>query len=244
MFGMKHILILCICAAYMTAATLLLCKKRVKVMNALRILAVIGLISETLKMVTYIVINEDKFGGYLPKTDLPFHLCSLQLFFMVTILVTRNEKIKRVVYSFMMPSCMIGGIAAILLPTSSSLTVPMITVQYFLYHSSIVIFALYLALTKEIRFTVRDYVTSLLVLWALLFVSVYLNSWINDYQNPINFMYVVNPPVEGLPFLNKDKGWLSYILRYAAVAVGSITLCYLKPIVSAVRAAIAQKKEA
>ena len=241
MFGTKHIILLVLCAAYITAALLFLCRKRVRVMTALRCLALIGLVSETLKMFTYIVINEEEYGGYLPKTDLPFHLCSLQLFFMVIILLTKNEKIKRIVYSFMMPSCMIGGIAAMLLPTSSSLSVPMITVQYFLYHSSIVIFALYLALTKEIRFTVRDYASSLLVLWALLFISVYLNSWVNDYSHPINFMYVVNPPVDGLPFLNKDKGWLSYILRYAATAVVCITLCYTKPIVTAIRDRLSRK---
>ena len=241
MFGTKHIILLVVCAVYIAVSLIILCKKRVKVINALRILGAIGLVSETLKMCTYIVINEEKYGGYLPKTDLPFHLCSLQLFFMVIILLTKNEKIKRIVYSFMMPSCMIGGIAAMLLPTSSALSIPMITVQYFLYHSSIVIFAVYLALTKEIRFTVKDYVTSLLVLWALLFLSIYLNSWVNDYQNPINFMYVVNPPVEGLPFLNKNKGWLSYILRYAATAVLCITLCYLKPIVTALREIFAAK---
>ena len=107
---------------------------------------------------------------------------------------------------------------------------PVVTVQYFLYHASIIVYAVYLYLTKEICFEVKDYGSALLMLYGCFFVSIYLNSWINDYSHPINFMYVVAPPKEGLPYLNKDNGWLSYILRYAFLAVVCVTACYVKPI--------------
>ena len=45
-------------------------------------------------------------------------------------------------------------------------------------------------------------------------------------------MYVVGPPVDGLPFLNKDHGWLVYILRYSLLAVTAVTICYIKPIIN------------
>ena len=230
MFGTKHIIILLICLVYILASIVFLNKKKPALKTVLRILLVIGLFSETLKIGSYIVANEATYGGYLPKTDLPFHLCSVQIIFMPILVLSGNEKLKRVLYAFMLPTCLIGGIAALLIPTSSSLSMPVVTVQYFLYHASITVYAVYLYLTKEIRFEIKDYVSSLLMLYGFFFVSIYLNSWINDYSHPINFMYVVAPPKEGLPYLNKDNGWLSYILRYAFLAVVCVTACYVKPI--------------
>lgn len=233
MFGTKHLIILAICLVYIVVALFLLSKKKPSLKTVLRVLLTIGIFSETLKIGSYIVVNEPTYGGYLPKTDLPFHLCSIQIIFMLILVLSENEKLKRVLYAFVLPTCLIGGVAALLIPTSSSLTMPIITVQYFLYHSSIVIFAVFLYMTEEIHFTVKDYVSSLLMLYGFFFVAIYLNSLVNDYSHPINFMYVVAPPMEGLPYLNKDNGWLSYILRYTLLAVVCVTGCYAKPIFKA-----------
>ena len=243
MFGTKHIIILAFCAVYITAMLVLLAKKKFSQRLVVRALLGIGIVSETLKVFTYIIINEEEFGGYLPKTDLPFHLCSVQIIFMLILVLTENEKVKGVIRAFMLPTCLIGGVAALLIPTSSSLSNGVITVQYFLYHSSIVIYAVYLYMTDEIRFTVRDYRNSLLLLFAFFFIAIYLNSWVNDYSHPINFMYVVNPPVEGLPYLNKDHGWLVYMIHYAFLAVFAVPACFAKPVISGIKEASAKKKE-
>ena len=233
MFGTKHIVILAICLLYIVGTLFLLSKKKPSLSLVVRVLLGIGLCSETAKICTYIVANEEKYGGYLPKTDLPFHLCSIQIILLVILTLSKNEHLKRILFSFMLPTCLIGGVAALLIPTSSSLSMPVITVQYFTYHASIVIYAVYLYMTEEIRFVLRDYATSLLLLLGVFFVAIYLNSWVNDYVNNINFMYVVKPPMEGLPYLNKNNGWLSYIFRYAILAVACVTACYIKPILKA-----------
>jgi len=243
MFSTKHIIVLILCILYIIGITLLLKKKNVKIITSVRWLGLVGLITETLKLGCYIVENEEEYGGYLPKTDLPLHLCSLQLLFIIVILLNRNEKVRRVLYSFMMPSCLIGGIAAIILPPSSALNMPVITVQYFWYHASIITFAIYLMITSEIRFKIRDYAIALTFLGSLFYFAVYLNSLLNDYEHNINFMYVVNPPVDGLPFLNKDNGWRSYIIRYTVVAVTSVSLCYTKTIVKAIAYGISALKK-
>ena len=59
----------------------------------------------------------------------------------------------------------------------------------------------------------------------------YINSILYDGVSDINFMYVVNPPEDNLPYLNKDNGWLSYIIRYALLAVLCVSMCYIKPII-------------
>lgn len=244
MFGTKHIVILVVCAAYAAAALILLKKKKPSLETVTKLLLAVGVISETLKICAYIVKNEAEYGGYLPKTDLPFHLCSMQLILMVVIVLSSSEKVKRTLYAFMLPTCLIGGFAALMLPTSSSLSMPVITVQYFLYHTSIIVFAIFLYMTKEIRFDFHDYVSACLMLFAAFFVAVYLNGWINDYQHPVNFMYVVNPPVEGLPYLNKNNGWLSYIIRYAVLAYVCVTLCFIRPVAGKLKSLPGKKETA
>jgi hypothetical protein len=48
-------------------------------------------------------------------------------------------------------------------------------------------------------------------------------------------MYVAGPPQDGLPYLNDNNGWLSYIIRYAVLVIAAITLFYIKPIVLTVK---------
>ncbi len=235
MYGTKHLIILAVCLLYIIGVSLLLQKKQVPLKIAVRLLLGVGIISESLKVCSYIIKNEAEMGGYLPKTDLPFHLCSVQILFMILLVLSENEKLKRVLIAFMLPTCLVGGAAALLLPTSSSLNMPVVTVQYFLYHSSIIVFSLYLYRSPEVRFTFRDYISALLMLFGVFFAAIYINSALNDYQNNINFMYVVKPPMEGLPYLNNDKGWLVYILRYALLAVAAVSACYCRPILAKIR---------
>lgn len=234
-FGGVHILALCICIAVAVISLILLKKHNVSLKRLENIILIIGIISESIKVFTYIVINESKYGGYLPKTDLPFHLCSIQIIFFVILNITQNKSLKKTLYSFMLPTCLVGGIMALLLPTSSARNMPIITVQYFMYHTGIMIFAIYLYLSGEVEFTIRDYFTSLIMLFATLFIAIYLNGWVADYVQDVNFMYVVNPPMEGLPYLNKEYGWLIYIIHYIILGIFLTSLCYIKPIVIAIR---------
>ena len=48
-------------------------------------------------------------------------------------------------------------------------------------------------------------------------------------------MYTAGPPQEGLPYLNLNQGWLMYIVKYAALALVLLALCYIKPIINKIR---------
>ena len=100
---------------------------------------------------------------------------------------------------------------------------------------------------KKITFNVKDYWNTMLMLLIVFFVAIYLNSILytpkfvlNEEKGvleaseylPINFMYVVNPPVDGVPFLNKDHGWLVYIIHYMFLAFTAVTLCFIKPVIN------------
>ena len=234
MFGTLHLAALGISALLIIGGVIAV--RRVPMKLLLKIMLGIGVASEIIKVFAYILKNEAVLGGYLPKTDLPFHLCSVQIIFLAILNLTSNKKVRRALCTFMMPTCLWGGLAALLIPTSSSVgSLNVITFQYFIYHSALVVLALHMLTTRELPFTIKDYRTCLIMLVCTLFAAIYINSILYDGKSNINFMYVVAPPKEGLPFLNKDQGWLVYILRYMALCFAAATLTYIKPIVTAIK---------
>lgn len=237
LFGTKHLILVAI--SLVLVAVGFVFSRKLKFSRMARLMLYIGIVSEIIKIFYYIIQNEDTHGGTLPKTDLPFHLCSIQILFIVALNFSKNEKLKTFLTSFMMPSCLIGGLAALLIATDSSRNgLWIITAQYFIYHVAIMVFALYLAFNKEHAPTLNGYFSCLKMLLIIMFFAIYINSMLYDGVSNINFMYVVGPPQDGLPFLNDNNGWFSYIVRYAALIIVCVTLFYIKPIVLAIKGAI------
>lgn len=240
LFGTKHLLILAGCAVGIILGVLAVRKWPLN--RLCRILLHIGVVSEVTKVIYYILANEEKMGGILPKSDLPFQLCSLQILFVLIVVCVQSQKVKDVLLSVMMPGCLVGGAAALLIATTSSLNGGWpISVQYFGYHGALVIFGVILLATDKVHFTVRHYVNCLKFMLGLFLLAVYVNSMVYDGSSNFNFMYVASPPAKGLPYLNEDKGWLVYIIRYAVLVVGCVTLCYISPIVKAIKAKLTGK---
>lgn len=156
-FGTKNLIILAISVAVIVIGSLL--ARKWPIQKLAKTMLGIGLVSEYIKVFYYIMANEATHGGVLPKTDLPFHLCSIQLIFMAVLVFSSNQKLKNLLLSFMIPSCLFGGVAALLIATTSSLNGGWIlSVQYFGYHAAISIFAISLLLSKEFPLTVKSYV--------------------------------------------------------------------------------------
>lgn len=255
LFGTKHLILIGISIILIVLVSIL-CRK-LSLNTWFKTMLYVGIISETIKVFYYIIQNEAVYGGYLPKTDLPFHLCSIQILFIIFLNISHNEKLKRILLSFMLPSCLIGGIAAILIATDSSRNgMWILSLQYFGYHVMLVSFAIHLLTNKEMKWQLKDYLSALKFLAIMGFIAIYINSMFYDVVeytnengekivemiNRVNFMYVVDPPQSGLPYLNKDQGWFVYIIRYAILAVGAISLIYIKPIVSSIKNLFKNKK--
>ena len=230
LFGTKHIILIIISVIVIALGGFFTRKAKFK--NVVFTMFTIGIISEIIKVVYYIVRNESTHGGYLPKTDLPFHLCSIQIIFLAILHYSKNEKLKRLLMSFMLPSCLIGGIAAILIPTYTARNgMWIITLQYFGYHAAISIFSIFLLTNKDMKWTIKDMLNCFKILGLFGLLSIYINSMLNDGTGGINFMYTVAPPQDGLPYLNLNQGWLMYIIKYASVAILAVLLTYIKPII-------------
>ena len=243
LFGSKHLVILAICAAVTVLGVLL--TRKWPLQKMCRTLLHIGVVSEVTKVIYFILANEAKYDGILPKSDLPFQLCSLQIFFALIFVLTEKKKVQDVLLSVMLPGSIFGGIAALIIATTSSLNGGWpITVQYFGYHVTLVVFGISVMLHRKAELTVWHYITCLKCMLAIFLLAVYLNSMLYDASSNFNFMYVASPPAKGLPYLNEDKGWLVYIIRYAILVVGCVSLCYVSPIVKAVRAKLTRKNQA
>ena len=239
LFGLKHWICIGLCIVVIVALFLVLRKKSFRTMCA--VFFYCGIVSETIKIFYYSHINEDVYGGILPKTDLPFHLCSIQLIFIMILYLFKNEKLNRFLLSFMRPSCLFGGIAAILIPTDTARNGAWIlSTQYFGYHAILIVFSLYLYTSKEMEFTLSDYLNCLKFLLVLMFFAFYINSILYDGTVSVNFMYVIGPPQEGLPYLNKDQGWFVYVLKYAVLVITCVTLSYIVPIVKGIKEKLAK----
>jgi len=234
LFGIKHIILILL--SIVTIIGLFLTFRRMKHNNVIKSMFYIGIVSEIIKIFYFTITNEDTLGGILPKTDLPFHLCSIQIIFITILNFSSNEKLKRFLYSFMLPSCLFGAIAAILIATDSSRNGNfIISLQYFGYHAALSAFSLYLFNNKEIKFDIKDYFNCLKFLVVIMLFAFYINSIVYDGNDSINFMYVASPPQKGLPYLNENNGWVVYICHYALLILVCVTLCYIKPIITGIK---------
>ena len=236
LFSVGHFIFVGISVLLIVALFLWVRKKDFRFVVAL--LFYCGLVSEIIKIFYYSYTNEDTFGGILPKTDLPFHLCSIQLIFIAILFLMKNEKLHRFLLSFMRPSCLLGGIAALLIPPYTPRNGGwLITTQYFGYHLLLVVFSLYLYTSKEMKFTIKDYFNCLKFLLVLMFFAFYINSMLYETSGgaDVNFMYVISPPQSGLPFLTEKYGWFVYIVHYAFLVLTCLTLSYIAPIITAIK---------
>ena len=79
LFGTYHLILIAL--SIVLIISLYFLSKKLSFRTLCKSLFFVGIISEAVKIFTYIIINEDEYGGILPKTDLPFHLCSIQIIF-------------------------------------------------------------------------------------------------------------------------------------------------------------------
>lgn len=229
MFTSKHIIFLIISVVYATVVLFLIRKKSINF--SIKWFLYIGIISEIIKVFYYIVTNDN--GNYLPATDLPFHLCSIQIIFLFILYKTEHEKTRRLLLTVMIPTGLFGGLAALFIPTSSSINGLMIlSIQYFFYHATLIAFSIHVYRRKEYKFTMKDVFNCFKFIVLMGFIAIYINGILGRATN-VNFMYVVRPPMDGLPLLNLNQGYIIYLIKYGFLALILVCLTYYKVFVEA-----------
>lgn len=226
MFSTLHFIWLFICTALIIVGAIVAIKKEITLEFALTLLCIFCLTSEVVK-VFCVLIREERVvegkGVFIKETDLPFHLCSLQIIFSFVAKFTKNEKIRAFLLTFMMPTCFLGGVAALLIPTITCSFANPRTYQYFLYHASIIWFTVVVVARFDVDLSFKDFLKTVVGLLALVFITFYING---IFQNT-NFLYLSEPPMDGLPILNMDHGWFVYFISYMSLALVLIALFFL-----------------
>lgn len=225
MFSTLHFVWLGISVALIIAGSIVTIKKNISLKTTLSILCAICVASEIVK-IFYVMIRGERFndnGYFIKETDLPFHLCSLQLFFAFVARFTQKQKVRDFCINFMIPTCAIGGTAALLIVTVPCVFTNVRTYQYFVYHISLIWFAVVAIKKSGLKLDVKAMLKMLVGLGAIVYVTFYINGF---FQNT-NFLYLSEPPMDGLPILNMDNGWFVYFISYMVLALVLITLFYV-----------------
>ena len=230
MFTLNHFIWLFISLAVILTVVILNIKLNLSFKFNLNILFIVSLLSEIVKTLVCMkleVPNKDGVvGTYLNPGDLPFHLCSMQVFFVIALkFFIKKESTKNVLLSFMFPTMLIGGTLSMLIPTVGvSFTNPQVY-QYFLFHAYIVGFAIYLISKKIITIETKTLFRNLGILFGIMFIGIWINSMLSD--KAVNFLYLSRPPMDNLPLLNLDHGWYVYFFTLIGIAVILMMLLHI-----------------
>ena len=224
MFSVNHFIWLALCASGVFAGSAAAVKKRISIKTASVCMSLICVASEFSKMMTHMLPSP--LGGFaLNPEALPFHLCSMQIFVVFYITLSGDTPLRRKVISFMVPTALLGGVAAILIPTDGVDFLDPLAYQCFVFHAGLVWYALYFILTKQVILDFTAYLRNMGILLGLAFLMIYVNGALFAYGT--NFMFLTRPPMEGLPILNLDHGWYGYFFTLAGIVLGAMTLIHL-----------------
>ena len=224
MFTPNHLIWIALCIVFVAGMSVFCRKKDLSLRCAAYIMCGICVLSELCKMMTH-MIESPQGGMVLDPEALPFHLCSLMLFGVLFIAFGTDGAAKQTVIDFIAVMGTLGSVCAILIPTDGVEFTSIYAYQCFVYHGGLLWFSLYLILQKKARFGGRIFLRNIGILLFLVLIALYVNSALSVYGT--NFMFLVRPPLEGLPYLNLNRGWHVYFLRVVALGIVLLTLFHL-----------------
>ncbi len=246
MFTWRHILWLFICAAMITVTVMRYRRKRPALKKVLKTAMIISVLSEVIKIFSVIRMvpssNGVIYGPYIPMNHLPLHFCSVQIILIYYVSTTENEKKRKKVLGYMYSTGMLGALAALAMPSIFSTSVPVerafvspLAYQFFFFHSMLIALGIIIAISGEITWRWKHCTDTLLFVYLLGFISLYVNSLLAsptyvdgelvsvDFWT--NFFFTFNNPL-GIRFTQLWH-WVLYFVILFAVATALIVLSFL-----------------
>ena len=187
MFTWRHLLWLAISAVMAFVIVRDYNKKKPELSKVLTSALIVALISEFTKLMGVIELVPSSSGKilqpYLPLNHLPLHFCSIQIILIAVVKFTGSGKWRETLLAFMAPTCVIGGLLALLMPSIFTTTISVeqaftspISYQFFIFHSMIIALGLIISLSGEVDWSMKHFRDTTLIVYLLGFVSIYLNS--------------------------------------------------------------------
>ncbi len=187
MFTWRHLLWLVISAGLIWAAVYAFNKKRPGLDRVLTTALIVAVISEIVKMAGVIELVPSQNGElllpYLPMNHLPLHFCSLQIILIAAAKFMKDDRRRETLLAFMAPTCVLGGILALLMPSIFTTTIPVeeaftspVSYQFFLFHSMIIALGLIIVRSDRINWSMKHFRDTTLIIYLCGLISIYLNS--------------------------------------------------------------------
>ena len=229
MFTTPHFIWLAISVVIIVGMFLIKNKFNLSFNAILNIMLVMSIASEVTKILCNMMDAPDgRTGKILDPGDLPFHLCSIQIFLMFILkFFIKTESGKQKMLAFMCPTMIIGAVIALFIPTIGVEFTVVQVYQYFIYHAFLIFFASYILKEKLVDWQWSDYPRNLAFLGGFALLCMWINSALSGVLPRVNFMYLVRPPMENLPILNLNNGWAVYFITLIILAVVLIGLFHL-----------------
>lgn len=224
MFTGKHFIWIGLCIIFVMGMTFFGIRKKISLKCAGYIMTGICSFSEISKIMSDMTKSNEG-GMVLDPSSLPFHLCSLMLFGVLFITFGKDGAVKQAIIDFVAVLGTGGSICAILIPTNGTDFTTIAAYQGFGYHAGLLWFSIYLITSKNARLGLRAFGRNVILLLSLVLLAIYVNSALSMYGT--NFMFLVRPPMENLPFLNLDHGWYVYFLRIIGLGAVILSLFHL-----------------
>lgn len=233
MFTTNHFILLAISIVIIFLFIFINVKKNVSLDKNITFMLVICFASELTKISVNIVEKEaivgsdNLLGGhFLSPTALPFHLCSIQIFFFIALkFIIKNDSIKKKLLAFMFPTAVIGAICSLLIPTEGVDFVNPQVYEFFIFHSCLIGFGLCIVIKKWTIIDFKSIPRNILLIFLVAIFDLWMNSILSEYH--ANFLYLSRPPMENLPFLTDKYGWGVYIAHLVLTAITLIVIVQL-----------------
>lgn len=221
MFSLEHFIWLAISIVIIVAMLFIVKKFNLSFDAVVTVMLVMSVCSE----VTKILCNMEpapggRTGLILDPGDLPFHLCSMQIFLLFILkFFLKTESGKEKMLAFMCPTMLIGAVIALFIPTVGVGFNVVQVYQYFIFHAFLIFFAIYILKYKLVKWTWQLYFKNLGYLGCFALICMWINSALSGVLPRVNFMYLVRPPMENLPILNLNHGWAVYFITLIVLGV-------------------------
>lgn len=176
-----------------------------------KIVAILIVLDEIYKTVFLLIGNRNN------VSYLPLHLCSINIF-VVALHAWRHS---RAVGAFLYTVCIPGAIAALLFPSWTSLPLGnFMHLHSFTIHILLAMYPLVLAVSGELKLSIRDIPKCLIILVGMA-IPIYLINLLLD----TNFMFLMRAD-EGNPLLIFEQMWGNHLLGYPVIITGVLIVMY------------------
>ena len=177
----------------------------------------------------------------IDPAELPLHLCNIQVFTIILIVVLKKESTKQNIVAFFIPTSIAGAALALFIPTTPTQYGwdNFRAFQYIVYHAMLIFLGIYLYMTYFKKLNLKNVLFSFVSLLVLSVFSIYLNSIIG---HGANYFFTARPPMPNMPFLTLKYGWGIYSLALFSLVCVLIPAVFSPVIIREVKRIVRSKK--